>query len=142
VPRRTLESLTWDECVALLGQASVGRLVYEDDLGPAAVPVIYGIAGQDIVFRSEGGSKIEALHDRTVGFEVDSIDEDTHTGWSVLARGTSREVEFEQLPELVRQLDGDVPIPWKKGIHLIWVTISPTSLTGRRLADFAFEGLL
>jgi hypothetical protein len=39
---------------------------------------------------------------------------------------------------LVR-IDGYVPLPWKKGIHKIWVVITPKTVTGRRLADFVFE---
>jgi len=139
VPRRSLEELSSDECFALLGQETVGRLVYVDDLGPAAVPVNYALAGQGIVFRSEEGSKISALREHDVAFEVDRIDEASHSGWSVLVRGTSEEVEFEHLHELLSRVTGYVPLPWKKGIHKIWVVITAKTVTGRRLADFADE---
>jgi len=139
MPRRTLEELSWDECFTLLGQETIGRLVYEDDLGPAAVPVNYAVAGHGIVFRSEDGSKIRGLREHDVAFEVDHIDEANRSGWSVLIRGTSEEVEFERLPELLRRIDGYVPLPWKKGIHKIWVVITPKIVTGRRLTDFVFD---
>jgi nitroimidazol reductase NimA-like FMN-containing flavoprotein (pyridoxamine 5'-phosphate oxidase superfamily) len=139
MPRRTLQDLSWDECFTLLGQQTVGRLVYEDDLGPAAVPVNYAVAGHDIVFRSEEGSKVRGLREHAVAFEVDHIDQASRSGWSVLVRGTSEEVELEHIPELLRRIDGDVPLPWKKGIHKIWMVITPTKVTGRRLADYAFE---
>jgi nitroimidazol reductase NimA-like FMN-containing flavoprotein (pyridoxamine 5'-phosphate oxidase superfamily) len=139
VPRRVLEELSWDECFTLIGQETVGRLVYADDLGPAAVPVNYAIAGQDIVFRSATGSKVRWLRDHGVAFEVDNIDTANRSGWSVLVRGTSEEVEMERVPELLRQIDGDVPLPWKKGTHRIWVVITPNTVTGRRLAGTAFE---
>jgi nitroimidazol reductase NimA-like FMN-containing flavoprotein (pyridoxamine 5'-phosphate oxidase superfamily) len=139
MPRRRLEDLSYDECVTLLGQQTVGRVVYEDDLGPAAVPVNYAVAGHDIVFRSEEGSKVLGLREHSVAFEVDHIDEDGRSGWSVLVRGTSEEVEMERVPELLRRIDGHVPLPWKKGIHKIWVVITPSKVTGRRLADYTFE---
>jgi nitroimidazol reductase NimA-like FMN-containing flavoprotein (pyridoxamine 5'-phosphate oxidase superfamily) len=139
MPRRTLEELSWDECFTLLGQETVGRLVYVDDLGPAAVPVNYAVAGHDIVFRSEDGSKIRGLHDHDVAFEVDRIDHAAHSGWSVLVRGTRDVVEFERLAGVLKRIDGDPPLPWKKGIHKIWVVITPRTVTGRRLADFASE---
>ena len=139
MPRRSLEELSSDECFALLGQETVGRLVYVDDLGPAAVPVNYALAGQGIVFRSEEGSKISALREHDVAFEVDRIDEASHSGWSVLVRGTSEEVEFEHLHELLSRVTGYVPLPWKKGIHRIWVVFTAKTVTGRRLADFADE---
>jgi nitroimidazol reductase NimA-like FMN-containing flavoprotein (pyridoxamine 5'-phosphate oxidase superfamily) len=139
MPRRTLQDLSRDECFTLLGQQTVGRVVYEDDLGPAAVPVNYAVAGHDIVFRSEEGSKVRGLRRNAVAFEVDNIDQATRSGWSVLVRGTSEEVDVEHVLELLRRIDGDVPLPWKKGIHTIWVVITPSKVTGRRLAGYAFE---
>jgi uncharacterized protein len=141
MPRRILEELSWDECFTLLGQETVGRFVYADELGPAAVPVNYAVAGHSIVFRSEDGSKVRGLGEHVVAFEVDHIDTASRSGWSVLVRGTGEEVEFEGLPEVLRQLDGDVPLPWKKGIHKIWVVITTKTITGRRLAGFASEDI-
>ena len=45
--QRELEDLSPDECFRLLAAADIGRLVYQDDLGPLAVPVNYAMAGQD-----------------------------------------------------------------------------------------------
>jgi len=141
VPRRALEDLSRDECFELLGKATVGRLVYSDELGPAAVPVNYAIAGQNIVFRSADGSKMHGSRNGGVAFEVDHIDYASRSGWSVLVRGTSEEVEMERVPELLRQIDGDVPLPWKTGVHRIWVVITPVTVTGRRMAGLVFEPL-
>jgi len=138
MPSRRLEELSWDECFTLLGQETVGRLVYTDELGPAAVPVNYAVAGQKVVFRSEDGSKVRGLRGGSVAFEVDHIDNANRSGWSVLVRGTSEEVEVEGVPGLLRQMNG-VPLPWKKGIHRIWVVITPKTVTGRRLAGIAFD---
>jgi len=139
MPRRALESIDQEECLALLAQQRVGRLVFVDADGPAALPVIYAMADGEIVFRSEGGSKITAIQDGPVAFEVDEVDHETHAGWSVLVRGESREVELEALPSLVRLFENGAPLPWKKGIHRIWVAITPQIVTGRRLADYAEE---
>jgi nitroimidazol reductase NimA-like FMN-containing flavoprotein (pyridoxamine 5'-phosphate oxidase superfamily) len=139
MPRRILEELSWDECFTLLRQQVIGRLVYQDELGPAAVPVNYAVAGNTIVFRSEAGSKVRGLHERDIAFQVDHIDTVSHSGWSVLIRGAAEEVEFERLSELIRQIDDVVPQPWKKGIHNIWVVITPKVVSGRRLAEVASE---
>lgn len=136
-----LETLSSDECFKLLGHETVGRLVYVDDLGPAAVPVIYVLAGRGIVFRSDDGSKIRALRGHDVAFEVDHINEASHSGWSVLVRGASEEVEFERLPELLGRTHGHVPLPWKEGRHKIWILITPDTVSGRRLARGADEDL-
>ncbi len=141
MPRRTLTELSWEECFTLLRQETVGRFVYTDELGPAAVPVNYAVAAHDIVFRSEDGSKVRGLRDHGVAFEVDHIDAATRAGWSVLVRGTSDEVQIERVPDLLRRIDGDVPLPWKEGIHRIWVVVTPRTVTGRRLANIASEDI-
>ncbi len=143
MPRRILEELSWDECFKLLREQVVGRLVYQDKLGLAAVPVNYAVAGNSIVFRSEAGSKVRGLNERDIAFQVDDIDTVSHSGWSVLIRGAAEVVESEvvesRLSELIGQIDGAPPQPWKKGIHDIWVVITPKGVSGRRLAEFASE---
>jgi hypothetical protein len=131
--QRVLEELSPHECYALLGQARVGRLVYEDELGPVAVPVNYAMAGTDIVVRVEGGTKRLAMEQPTVAFEVDHVDEDERSGWSVIARGSGTEVEIRDVPALLRRIDGDPHVPWAVGIHNVWLQLTPHTLTGRRL---------
>ncbi len=133
--QRKLEELSQDECLALLGQAQVGRLVYLDEDGPTAVPVNYAMAGNAIVFRVEGGVKRHAMQQPVLAFEVDSIDADHRSGWSVLARGVGQEVPIERVPELLRQMPDGFPAPWAVGIHNIWLQVTPHMLTGRRLAE-------
>jgi len=139
MPKRTLDVLSPDDCYALLTEEAIGRVVYADEDGPAAVPVNFALAGHDIVFRSDPGSKIGGLRDRPVAFEVDHIDPASRAGWSVLVRGAVDIIESEQVPTLLGRLHGAPPLPWKKGIHGIWVVITPKTVTGRRLADLAFD---
>jgi len=131
--QRELEDLPPDECFRLLGAAHVGRLVYQDDLGPLAVPVNYAMAGHDIVFRVEGGAKRAAMQQPMLAFEVDHVDEDRKFGWSVLVRGVGAEVDLERVPSLLRAIDGHGPTPWAAGIHNVWLQIVPHTVTGRRL---------
>lgn len=135
--QRRLEELTPDECFALLGEGRVGRLVYQDDGGPAAVPVNYALAGNDIVVRVEGGPKRVAMQQPTLAFEVDHIDDEARSGWSVLVRGTGREVHMDLVPELVHRMGHDFPTPWATGVHNVWLQITPRSVTGRRLTEAA-----
>lgn len=131
--QRELEDLSSDECFRLLAHARVGRLVYEDDLGPAAVPVNYTMAGHDIVFRVEGGAKQAAIQQPMLAFEVDHIDEEQQSGWSILVRGVGAEVDLERVPALLRAMEGRVATPWAVGIHNVWLQIVPHTVTGRRL---------
>lgn len=131
--QRELEELSSDECFRLLGAASFGRLVYQDDLGPLAVPVNYGLAGHDIVFRVEGGAKRAAMQQPMLALEVDHVDDDGTSGWSVLLRGAGAEVDPDRVPALLRTMDGHFPRPWAEGIHNVWLRIVPHTVTGRRL---------
>ncbi|MBX7431881.1 pyridoxamine 5'-phosphate oxidase family protein [Mycobacterium sp. Y57] len=131
--QRELEDLSPDECLRLLTAAKVGRLVYQDDLGPLAVPVNYAIADKDIVLRVEGGAKRAAMQQPMLAFEVDHVDEEQKSGWSVLVRGVGAEVDPERVPALLRAMDGHFPTPWAVGIHNVWLKIVPHTVTGRRL---------
>jgi uncharacterized protein len=131
--QRTIEELSGDECFALLGQEVVGRLAFVDGDGPGAVPVNYGLAGRQIVFRVEPESHLRAVLEPRVAFEVDHLEPSTGSGWSVLVRGAGREVPIDDVPDLLRQMHGHIPGPWAEGVHNVWVCITPTLVTGRRL---------
>lgn len=134
--QKELERLSRHQCLELLGQQSVGRLIYLDEIGPVAEPVNYAIADETIVFRIEGGSKRQAMSQPLLAFEVDHIDPDHKAGWSVIARGVGQEVPLDDVTVLLhelRQAGVDPPLPWASGIHNIWLKITIHTLSGRRL---------
>ena len=134
MPQREIEDLTSTECFALLVEQVVGRIVFADDDGPGAVPVNYGVAGDEVVFRVEPGSHLRAVLTSNVAFEVDYIDPEAKSGWSVLIRGSGREIDIEDVGEVLRQMADHFPSPWAEGVHNVWVAITPRIVTGRRLA--------
>lgn len=89
-----LEVLSEAECYRLLGEASVGRVVFTDQALPAIQPVSYGLRGQTLVMRTSVGSKLAfATRNAVVAFEVDKFDGDhLRSGWSVVAVGHATEV--------------------------------------------------
>ncbi len=131
--QRALEELSRPECFVLLAAGRVGRLVYVDEQGPVAIPVNYALAGEDIVFRVEQGTKRLALEQPVVAFEVDHIDEAAHSAWSVIVRGSAREVDLDRVPKLLREMGGHPPAPWALGVHNVWVRVVANQVTGRRL---------
>jgi len=131
--QRTLEELSTQECFDLLASGRVGRLVYVDEQGPVAIPVNYAMAGTDIVFRVEQGTKRLALEQPLVAFEVDHIDEEARSAWSVIVRGAAHEVDLNRVPELIRDTGGHPPAPWAVGIHNVWLRVVSSGVTGRRL---------
>jgi nitroimidazol reductase NimA-like FMN-containing flavoprotein (pyridoxamine 5'-phosphate oxidase superfamily) len=127
-----LELLSNDDCLALLSGASVGRLGFVERGGPVILPVNFTMDGRAIVFRTGEGSKLStAMMQRPVCLEIDEWDSFSHTGWSVLAKGTADEVldddeigRLEQLP--VR--------PWSRpDLRSHWIRIMVEELTGRRV---------
>ena len=68
-----LEILTEDECMALFGSTTVGRVGITIGALPAIFVVNYVLVDGDIVFRTSDGTKLEAaLRHAVVAFEADS----------------------------------------------------------------------
>ena len=131
--QRVIEDLPEARCFELIRQGGVGRFVFQDTQGPAAVPVNYGLAGKRIVFRVEQRSHLRDMLQGPVAFEVDHTEPESGSGWSVLIRGSGEEVEMEQVPALLKQMGPDFPHPWAEGVHNVWVAITPRMVTGRKL---------
>ncbi|SFX61707.1 pyridoxamine 5'-phosphate oxidase family protein [Streptomyces atratus] len=127
-----LRDLGPEECRTLLSTHGVGRVaVSASDGRPAVVPVNYEVIDDAIVFRTAPGSVTAAAADKEVAFEVDHVDDALSQGWSVLAVGPARTVTD---PDAVRRFAKDAHTrPWAGGEREMWVSIRPTSLTGRRI---------
>ena len=84
---------TRSECFELVACEHVGRVAVVDDRGPVVVPVNFVLDRHMVVFRTDGGTKLDAAsRGSRVAFEVDGIDASAHTGLSVLVRGEAVEV--------------------------------------------------
>ncbi|MGW2648868.1 pyridoxamine 5'-phosphate oxidase family protein [Streptomyces sp. NPDC001393] len=130
--RPELRDLAPEECRSLLSTHGVGRVsVSTADGRPAVVPVNYDVVDDAIVFRTAPDSVAAAAAEREVAFEVDHLDEALSQGWSVLAVGRASVVTD---PATVRALTRRAHTPpWAGGEREMWVSIRPTSLTGRRI---------
>ena len=126
-----LQRLSRDECLRLLASRRVGRYAHvESARAMSVVPVNY-VSGPDgsVLFRSGPGPKLSAADRRdVVAFQVDDIDEEHHTGWSVLVTGRARRMTYAEANEL-----SDLPEPWANGPRYQFVLIEPTRIEGRRL---------
>jgi nitroimidazol reductase NimA-like FMN-containing flavoprotein (pyridoxamine 5'-phosphate oxidase superfamily) len=115
----------------LLATGVVGRVVFHDMAMPAAHPVVYLLDGEEIVFRTWSGHKLVAatVH-QVVAFEVDEIDREARTGWSVLGVGQAYEVtDRRRLADLATR----IPSAWVADRDRHVVAIPLQRLTGRRL---------
>jgi len=134
--RRVLERLGEAECMGLLTDGGMGRLVFNSRYGLTALPVMYKIDGRSIVlgtwdpvFDEDLRTGIEYA-DYQVAVEADQIDQQAHQGWIVLARGAAHhlDTEAERAPFLNAGLE-----PWVEEVPAHFIQVSPTSIFGIRV---------
>jgi nitroimidazol reductase NimA-like FMN-containing flavoprotein (pyridoxamine 5'-phosphate oxidase superfamily) len=131
-PRTWLEHLSVAECWSLLAEQDVARLAVVVDRKPEIFPINIAVpAPGSVVFRTAEGTKLEALGDiADVALEVDGADPARSTGWSVLASGSARHVTDGAVVREFQTLDLQ---PWAPGHKIIWVQITVSDLSGRRI---------
>jgi uncharacterized protein len=122
-----------DECERRLGQHMVGRVAWNAPDGPQLLPVNYAYYNKTIVFRTMSEGVMSQLVRRTnVAFEIDGVDEETRTGWSVVVRGTAERVSQEY--DLVELWTKTGPVPWAAGLRTLHIAITPRTISGREVA--------
>jgi nitroimidazol reductase NimA-like FMN-containing flavoprotein (pyridoxamine 5'-phosphate oxidase superfamily) len=128
---RGLEIMSADECRALLGAQTLGRVAVRIGECPTILPVNYRLLDGDVVFRTDPGSKLSAALMRVmVAFEVDDIDAVSHTGASVVVSGHVEEVRDAATLARVDELGLE---PWVTEGRDYVVRITARTISGRRL---------
>ena len=127
-----IEELAREECLRLLQEESyVGRLGFIVDGRPMILPVNYLARGDGIVFCTGEGTKLSALRGGAeVAFEIDASRPLYGTGWSVVARGTAREVTDQAEVDLLRR--GPL-VSWASPSPEHWIRIEIEEISGRRI---------
>ena len=125
-----LEALPLEVCLRLLESVPVGRVSFCTDGEVVTLPVNHVVDGQDVVFRTDRGSKLSAADRRDhVAFEADDYDPRTRTGWSVLVKGHAEVIREDSEIERLSHLG---LYPWVTAVDRpYWIRIRPTSVTGR-----------
>jgi nitroimidazol reductase NimA-like FMN-containing flavoprotein (pyridoxamine 5'-phosphate oxidase superfamily) len=123
VDRRTgIEIIDRSECLRLLADETFGRVGVLDGGHPLILPVNYALDGDQVVFRTGEGTKLDAVRGPAC-FEIDAHDDRAHTGWSVVVRGRLEQATADQQ---------DLAQPWAvEGEHAL--RIVPASIRGRRV---------
>ena len=130
-PAPWMEYLGPAECWTLLSLHTVGRIGVLVDSAPEIYPLNHAVDRETLVFRTDAGTKLQGL-DRSpsVCYEVDGLNLDDCTGWSVLVKGRAFEISS---PEELRRA-ADLPLRfWVPGVKPHWIRIVPREITGRRL---------
>ena len=129
-----LEELPFDDCVVLLAASVIGRLGVVVDGVPEIFPVNHAVDPVTgcIVFPTNNRTKLQAaLHWPKVSFEVDGLEPDGRSGWSVMVIGHAELVD--ELGEQVRAAANRFVL-WGTGPSTVWVRIVPERITGRRIS--------
>ena len=66
-----MEIIPRKECLGLLAGHEVGRLGFLVGDQPMVLPVNYAAQGNVVVFRTDDGTKLDAVSGKKVAFEVD-----------------------------------------------------------------------
>lgn len=132
-PESRIRSLTAEECWHRLAThpARVGRVGIGGP-SPDILPVNYAVDGRSVVFRTGEGKKLHAVgRGERVVFEVDDVDAEWQTGWSVVLRGFAEHVtDLRQQARL-----HDLPLqPWDPSGKTNFVRITTHAISGREIA--------
>ena len=129
--------LSRERCNELLASHRAGRVAWKAPDGPMVLPVSYAMYLGDIVFRTSPYGALSALINPTnVAFEIDEVDQQAGTGWSVLVRGRAQAVKHPfDVTTLWRM---QTVVPWATGTRNAFIAIAPRTITGRAVkAPFA-----
>ena len=99
IEARQLQELSQAESLRLLSSVPVGRVVFTLHALPAIRPVNHLVVDNKIIIIASLGSAISSQADSdsgtVVAYEADSIDPDTHLGWSVVVIGKAGHMTSE-----------------------------------------------
>lgn len=112
-------ALDESECLELLRSQLVGRVAFTDQTGSdggavMVLPVAYTVADESLIGMVTGAGGILATlraPGRPVGFEIDDVDIETATGWSVLASCRTETIEHELVASLRPWAGGERDLP-------------------------------
>jgi nitroimidazol reductase NimA-like FMN-containing flavoprotein (pyridoxamine 5'-phosphate oxidase superfamily) len=132
-----IQHLTIDMCWRLLRATDVGRLAVVVSARPEIFPVNFVVDRGTLVFRTGEGTKLAAATIwPAVAFEVDGVDAAAGEAWSVVVKGTARE-----LKGLYEQLEAeDLPLaPLHTSPKNRFLRIEPDEISGRRFRTVPAE---
>ncbi|HVK30648.1 MAG TPA: pyridoxamine 5'-phosphate oxidase family protein [Nocardioides sp.] len=122
-----------EECRRLLRRSVLGRLALVVPPGRTELfPVNYLASEREFWLRTGRGTLLDRhADDAEVVLEVDDIDPDRGTGWSLVARG--RAVRAAEGPRTSTGRLAPSPPRWVSRDELVWFRVPWRELTGRRL---------
>lgn len=124
--------LSPEECLRLLKAGIFGRAAVTTPDGPHIVPVNYSVVDETIVVRTTPYSILGTYAQNTqMAFEIDHVDYEYHTAWSVVANGRGAAItDAHQIDTIMTKWR---PQPWAAGSRNLFFGLRWATLSGRRL---------
>lgn len=125
--------LSAEECRELLAGQQVGRVAYVAGDGPRIVPVNFVFHEGHIEFRTTSYSELATYAPgHPVAFEVDALEPEHASGWSVLATGPCERV-MEEFGSVFSSPGESAATPWAGGRRPMVLRIRVEHLSGRHV---------
>ncbi|MEU0431671.1 pyridoxamine 5'-phosphate oxidase family protein [Streptomyces sp. NPDC006290] len=120
------------ECIRLLAEVAIGRVVYTRQALPAVLPVNFCLdTDNSVLLRASSDSDlVRAIDGVVVAFEADEFDAGTWSGWSVVVTGRATVVTD---PAEHDRLSRVAPTSWMPLPDAVSVRIESEMVTGRDL---------
>jgi nitroimidazol reductase NimA-like FMN-containing flavoprotein (pyridoxamine 5'-phosphate oxidase superfamily) len=117
------------DCWGLLVDEDIARIAWASPDGVAIVPVNYLVADGALWFRTQPYTALaRQCAGGRVAAEVDHVDRQTASAWSVVVIGTAEPVLGAGIPPRVVDLD-----IWPPGPRNLFIRVVPIEVTGRRI---------
>jgi len=133
-PATGVVALSTPECWRRIRSRDLGRIAVVIGMRPEVLPVNYRVVQETAVIRTAGGAKLKAAQLSPVCFEIDSWEERTGTGWSVMIHGHALEVRGPSDPLWTAAQEANIR-PVAPGFRSRWVAIHADAVTGRYFSD-------
>ena len=127
---RYFEAIGRQQCFDLIESHHLGRIAWQAADLPQILPVTYAMHQGSVYFRTAPDGILSELALPTrVALEVDELDQQTRSGWSIVLHGrTSAVSEPEALADLWA---ADSLVPWAGGNRTLFICIRPDRVAGR-----------
>ena len=127
---RRFEAIGRQRCLDLMESHHLGRVAWHAADLPQILPVTYAMYQGSVYFRTlPDGILAELAQPTSVALEVDELDQQTRSGWSIVLHGrTSAVSEPDELADLWAS---DTMVPWAVGNRTLFIRIRPERVAGR-----------
>ena len=130
--RTWLMSLSDETCADRLAHTTIGRLGVVAGGKPEVFPVCYVYADGSVFFPTNECTKMHSsLGWPWVAFEIDGLDADGSSAWSVMVSGRAEEVTDAAAIERIAAMQ---TVVFRSHGTVRWIEIVPLKVTGRQIA--------